>query len=85
MKLYWRQIPNGLRALKRYWLARIRGVNTQVRQETYIKRLVACFNCGEYDVKHQQCLECGCPVREKAKYTTEFCPNKQGSKWPKGL
>ena len=48
----------------------------KVSEEEYISRLQTCDPC-EFR-KNERCTSCGCPIKKKAKWKTEKCPE---NKW----
>ena len=49
------------------------GNDDKVMQELYTKRMNTCTNCPLL-LPTGNCSNCGCFVREKAKYVDESCP-----------
>ena len=47
---------------------------TKSSREVYDSRVLKCLACISYDVKNDECNECGCRIDIKASWSTERCP-----------
>ena len=46
----------------------------------YANRILTCLCCNRFDEVEDECLECGCPIKDKANWFSEECPL---NKWEK--
>jgi|19_taG_2_1085344.scaffolds.fasta_scaffold00376_6 hypothetical protein len=75
--------PGKLKKLSNFTLAAAKfaaGGFIKSSKEVYSSRVLTCLACDKYEVQTDDCLECGCPIELKAKWSTELCPL---NKWTK--
>jgi len=66
----WKYMKNFLRFLYQ----NVKSGFKQVSYDEYNNRLALCKACIFYNHEQARCNDCGCYVRNKAKFKTEFCP-----------
>ena len=76
---------NFVRAMIRAAKAAVNGEPVYVTPEVKKARIAICPTCPHYqpptDTTKPTCSLCGCPVKDKAKYATEVCPDNP-PRWP---
>ena len=48
-----------------------------VSDEIYNERVEICKQCESYDEERNKCIECGCFLKQKARFALDSCPLKK--------
>lgn len=78
-KITGKGVVNFANSLLKRVAATAKGERLLVSNRAYLARVYQCRTCDK--LENGCCSICTCPISEKCKFETEYCPHPTGSRW----